>query len=95
MLSFGKNCHFKMIRESIFSPDFKINDKVSLRGKFSNFLRPTIFRDTQMSESCIIEWVNLLLEMATSIIFASFESLVNCKQYFQPTGNLNLIEFER
>ena len=25
-----------------------------------------IFRDTQRSESCIIKWVNLLLEMATN-----------------------------
>ena len=60
---FRKKLSFKMIRESFFSPDFKINDKVSLRGKFSNFLKPKIFRDTQMSESCIIKWVNLLLKI--------------------------------
>ena len=58
---FRQELSFKMIRESIFS--LKIDDKVSLRGKFSNFLKPTIFRDTQMSESCIIKWVNLLLEI--------------------------------
>ena len=65
MLIFRQELSFEMTRESNFSRDFKINDKVSLRGKSSNFLKPTIFRDTQMSESSIIKWVNLLLKMAT------------------------------
>ena len=28
------------------------------------------------------------------LIFSSFGNLVNCIQYFQPTGNLNLIEVD-
>ena len=33
-----------------FFPDFKVNDTISLCGKFSSFLKPEIFRDTQISK---------------------------------------------
>ena len=56
---FPRELALKMTRESNFFPDFKVNDNISLCGKFSNFLKPKIFRDTQISESYIIRRVDL------------------------------------
>ena len=48
----------KMSRGSFF-PDFKI--KISHCGNFSNFQKPKIFRDTQMSEPDVFEGVDVQL----------------------------------
>ena len=61
---FRQEFALKMTTESIFFSRHKINDKISLRGKFSNFLKPKIFRDTQISEPYIIKSVDLQMEMA-------------------------------
>ena len=60
---FRKELSLKMTRESIFFPDFKINDKISLCDKFSSFLKPKIFHDTQISKPCVIKRADLQLEI--------------------------------
>ena len=81
-----------MTRELIFFRlQFKVNDKISLFVKFSNFLKPKIFRDTQISEPYILKSLDLQLEMVKkNLIFSSLGNLVTCKHYFQPTENFNL-----
>ena len=86
---FRQELALKMTRESIFSR-FKINDKISLRGKFSNFLKAKIFRNTQISEPYIIRRVDLQLETAKNPkIICTWKSGKLQTLLLANTGNLN------
>ena len=76
---FQQEFSLEMTSESIF-PYFKMNDKISLCEKFSNFLKPNIFCNTQIPNHTY-KGGSTAKDGEKPKYFLSLGNLVNCKHY--------------
>ena len=91
---FRQELSFVMTRGSSFSPDIKINDKVHYMANLAIFLNQRSFATLRGLSHALLNGKSTARDGNKSLIFFWFGNLVNCKQYFKPTGNLNLIEVD-